>query len=87
MYEEKNPIIFSIGPFNGLFPFASKTAVILQNEGNIEDVYLGGSLSSRIKFFGVDAILIYGKSQEKIILDIKDDIVAFKSGKIIMMFI
>ena len=61
MYEEKNPVIFSIGPLNGLFPFASKTAVIIQNEGNLEDLYLGGSLSSRIKFFGIDAIIIYGK--------------------------
>jgi len=82
MYEDKNPIIFSIGPFNGLFPFASKTAVILQNEGNVEDIYLGGSLSSRIKFFGVDAILIYGKSEEKIQLDIKDDHVIFKSSDV-----
>lgn len=80
MYEDKNPVIFSIGPLNGLFPFVSKTSIILQNEGNIEDIYLGGSLSSRIKFFGVDAILIYGKSKEKVILDIKDDHVGFKSS-------
>lgn len=79
MYEDKNPVILSIGPLNGLFPFVSKTAVIFQNEGNVEDIYLGGSLSSRIKFFGVDAILIYGKSSEKILLDIKDDHVIFKS--------
>jgi len=79
MYEDKNPIIFAIGPLNGLFPYASKTAVILQNEGNMEDLYLGGSLSTRIKFFGVDAILLYGKSEQKIQLDMKDDHVAFRS--------
>jgi len=78
MYEEKNPVIFAVGPLNGLFPYASKTAVILQNEGNVEDIYLGGSLSMRIKFLEVDAILIFGQSEERVNLDIHDERVLFK---------
>lgn len=78
MYEEKDPIIFSVGPFNGLFPFASKTAIVTQNEGNIEDIYLGGTLSTRIRFSGIDAIVIYGKCEETINLDIREQKVLFK---------
>jgi len=48
MYYDKNPLIFAVGPLNGLFPFASKTAVVINNDGVIEDVYLGGSISLRI---------------------------------------
>ena len=78
MYEEKNPVVFAIGPLNGLFPYASKTAIILQNEGNVEDIYLGGSLSTRIKFLGVDAIIIFGESEEKTQLDIREGHVGFR---------
>src|SRR3989344_1426141 len=33
MYYDKNPLIFAVGPLNGLFPFASKTAVVINNDG------------------------------------------------------
>jgi len=78
MYEDKDPVIFSIGPLNGLFPYASKTAVITQNEGNLEDSYLGGTLASRMRFSGLDAIIICGKSDEKVQLDIKENSAFFK---------
>ena len=76
--KDSDPVIFSIGPLNGLFPFASKTSIVYLNEGNLEDVYLGGSLSNRIKFLGVDAIVIFGKSAEPVQLDIQEDKVIFK---------
>ena len=49
MYYDKNPLIFAVGPLNGLFPFASKTALVINNDGVIEDIYLGGNLSLRIR--------------------------------------
>lgn len=78
MFADKNPVILSVGPLNGFFPFASKTSVVLSNEGAIEDIYLGGSLSTRIRFAGIDSIVIYGTSNEEIILDIQDSSVTFK---------
>jgi hypothetical protein len=78
MYEDKDPVIFAIGPLNGMFPYASKTAVITQNDGNLEDSYLGGTLSSRMRFSGIDAIMLYGKSEEKVQLDIREHAVFFK---------
>jgi aldehyde:ferredoxin oxidoreductase len=49
MYKDHNPVIFSIGPLNGFFPFASKTALILNDKGAFEDLYIGGNLSLRIR--------------------------------------
>lgn len=72
-----NPIIFSVGPLNGFFPFASKTSVVFNSLDGIEDVYIGGSLGSRIRFCGLDSILIYGKSPNQVTLDIKNDSVNF----------
>ncbi len=76
-YIEKDPIIFSIGPLNGFFPFASKTSVILNDDGVIEDVYIGGSLSVRMRFAGIDSLIIYGRSKEKVVIEIQNTKVSF----------
>jgi len=68
--KDKNPIIIAVGPLNGFFPYASKTAIVLNNDGVVEDIYIGGNLSLRIRFSGLDAIAIYGKSEEETVLEI-----------------
>ena len=80
LYSESDPLIFSVGPLNGYFPFISKTSVVLNKDGLIEDIYLGGSLSFRIKFSGLDAILISGVSKEPVYLDLSDEEVRFVSS-------
>jgi hypothetical protein len=79
-YKHTDPIVFSIGPLNGFFPFASKTSVIVSDNGVIEDLYVGGNLSLRIKFSGVDSIVVCNKSVENIILDITNTAISFKQG-------
>lgn len=69
-YADKKPVVFAIGPLNGFFPFASKTAVVLDDEGAIEDLYIGGSLSLRMRFAGIDAIVICGKAEDKTVVEI-----------------
>ncbi len=76
---EKDPVIFSTGPLNGFFPFASKTSIVFHKDGVVEDIYLGGTLSTRIRFSGLDSILIHGKAQEPVIIDVQDEEVTFKS--------
>ena len=78
IYTDKNPLVISIGPLNGFFPFASKTSVIISDDGVIEDLYVGGNLSLRIKFSGVDSIVLCNKSAENVILDITNTSVSFK---------
>ncbi|OGC47897.1 hypothetical protein A2886_01405 [candidate division WWE3 bacterium RIFCSPHIGHO2_01_FULL_42_13] len=71
-------LIFSTGPLNGFFPFASKTSVLFRDGGKIQDTYLGGSLSTRLRFTGLDAIFIHGVAKEPMVLDIVDEKVSFK---------
>jgi len=72
MYSDKNPIIISVGPLNGFFPFTSKASIVLIDEGAVEDIYLGGSLSTRIKFAGLDSIVIHGVAKEKTVIEIQN---------------
>lgn len=76
-YKKDSPIILSVGPLSGFFPYASKTAVVLNNDDVIEDLYIGGGLSLRIRFCGLDAIVIYGKSKNGVVLEIKNTHVDF----------
>lgn len=79
-HDKSDPIIFSIGPLTGFFPFASKTSVVLRQDGVIEDLYMGGTLSARLKFTGLDSIVIFGASKEPVFLEITDDNVIFHSS-------
>jgi hypothetical protein len=81
-YKDTDPVVFSVGPLNGFFPFASKTSVIVSDNGVIEDLYVGGNLSLRIKFSGIDSIVVCNKSAENIILDITNTTVSFKQPSV-----
>lgn len=80
MYKGLDPIVIAIGPLNGYFPFASKTCFITENDGVIEDLYIGGSLSFRIRYAGLDAIVVTGAGSDGTLLDITDGLVTFVSG-------
>ena len=77
IYADREPLIFAIGPLNGFFPFVSKTAVVLNDEGSIEDLYVGGSLSLRMRFAGIDALVICGKAESKTVVEILNTQVTF----------
>lgn len=76
-YYDNDPLIFSVGPLNGFFPYASKTAVVVNDGGVIEDLYFGGTLSTRLKFTGLDAIVLENKSNDWVILEINNTEVNF----------
>lgn len=79
IYKDSKPIIFSVGPLNGFFPFVSKTSVIVSDDGVIEDLYVGGNLSLRIKCAGIDSIVLCNESDKEVVLDITNTNVSFKS--------
>jgi aldehyde:ferredoxin oxidoreductase len=80
LYKDLDPVVACIGPLNGFFPFASKTCFVVQNDGVMEDMYIGGGLSFRLKFSGLDALVLAGTSSENVILDITNDEVKFLDG-------
>jgi len=78
-FEGEAPLVISIGPLNGFFPFVSKTAVLFKDGKELVDVYLGGSLSSRLRYTGLDAIVLHGRSKEPAVVDVMDEKVTFRS--------
>jgi len=77
LYKDFDPVVACVGPLNGFFPFASKTCFVVQNDGIMEDLYVGGGLSFRLKFSGFEALVLAGSSNENVILDITNDEVKF----------
>lgn len=80
LYQNFDPVIVSVGPLNGYFPFASKTSFVLENDGMIEDLYIGGSLSFRLAFSGFDGLVLGGACDAETVLDIADEDVKFLDG-------
>jgi len=78
LYQNEDPLIFSIGPLNGFFPFISKTSVVFETDGLIEDVYFGGYLSSRLRFSDLDSLIIFGRASQPVILDLQNESVSFR---------
>lgn len=73
---EADPLIFSIGPLTAAFPYASKTCVAAAQE-QIQSSYVGGGLGAALKFAGLDALVIKGKSLAPLYILIKDQEVSF----------
>lgn len=80
--ENKSAVVFSVGPLNGFFPFASKTSVLFRSSGELHDTYLGGSLSWRLRFTGLDSVVLSGKSENPVVIDLVDEAVNFKSSDV-----
>ena len=76
-FHDKDPLIFAIGPFNGYFPYASKTAFVINETGVVEDLYIGGTLSLRMRFAGLDAIIFLGTLSEPSVIEIINSEVTF----------
>lgn len=81
LFKNMDPLVICVGPLNGYFPFVSKTCFVVQSEGVIEDMYLGGSLSFRIAYSGVDAIVLANMCDSPTFLDIVDEEVRFFYAK------
>lgn len=54
---------------------------MVSDDGVIEDLYIGGNLSTRIKFTGLGSIVICGKSDTETIIDINNTEVSFKPAE------
>lgn len=80
LYDQ--PLVISVGPLNSYFPYASKACILYTGiDGELKDQYVGGSLASRIKFTGIDAIVFTGRAKEPLIIDIVDEKVVFRDLK------
>ncbi|HOU70203.1 MAG TPA: aldehyde ferredoxin oxidoreductase family protein [Methanothrix sp.] len=76
------PIILSIGPLNGVFPVATKTAATFKSPltGNLGESYAGGRLSLALRFAGHEALVIRGRAERPSYISINDQEVRIKDA-------
>ena len=76
------PIILSIGPLNGVFPVATKTAATFKSPltGNLGESYAGGRLSLALRFAGHEAVVIKGRAERPSYISINDQEVRTKDA-------
>jgi aldehyde:ferredoxin oxidoreductase len=76
------PIILSIGPFNGVYPVATKTVATFKSPLTAElgESYAGGRLSLAMRFAGHEAIVIRGQAERPCYLSINDSRVDIKDA-------
>ncbi|VVB65227.1 Tungsten-containing aldehyde ferredoxin oxidoreductase [uncultured archaeon] len=78
----KAPIIFSIGPLNGMFPVATKMVATFKSPltGELGESYAGGRLPLAARFAGHEAIVIRGAAQRPSYISINDADVKIKDA-------
>ncbi len=77
-----NPIIFAVGPLNGVFPIASKTVAMFKSPhtGNLGESHAGGRSAIALRMAGYGAIVIKGKSLKPLYISIHGDKVYFRDA-------
>ncbi len=77
-----NPIIFAVGPLNGVFPIASKTVAMFKSPhtGNLGESHAGGRSAIALRMAGYGAIVIKGKSLKPLYISIHGDNVYFRDA-------
>jgi len=80
--SSENPIIFAVGPLNGLFPLASKTVACFKSPltKNYGESHAGGRSSIAIRLAGYGAIVIKGGSSYPVYLSIHGSNVQFRDA-------
>ncbi|HPH95179.1 MAG TPA: aldehyde ferredoxin oxidoreductase family protein [Anaerolineaceae bacterium] len=78
----ENPIIFAIGPLVGYYPLASKTVAMFKSPhtGNLGESHAGGRSAVAIRMAGYGAIVIRGRSEHPIFIEVDGDRVHFRDA-------
>ena len=82
-YVPAAPIIFSIGPFNSLFPVATKTVALFKSpqSGEMGESHAGGRFSMSLRDASIDAMVITGRAEQPTYIVIDNHNVTFKSAR------
>lgn len=64
-FHPDQPLIFAIGPLNGLFPLMSKVVLGFKSpyNGYYAETHAGGRMGTIMRFADIDALVIRGKAQ------------------------
>jgi len=77
-----NPVIFAVGPLNGMFPLASKTVACFKSPltNNYGESHAGGRSSIAIRLAGYGAVVLKGESSIPVYLSIQGPRVQFRDA-------
>lgn len=81
-FEEKDPIVFAIGPLSAVFPGASKTVAVFRSPqtGGLATSFAGGNLARFLRFAGYQGIVIYGKAPHSTLVEVDEDKITFSDA-------
>ncbi len=81
----ENVIIFAVGPFNAVYPTASKTVAMFKSPhtGNLGESHAGGRSAIAIRLAGYGAIVIKGASEQPVWVAIHGKRVFFRDARAI----
>lgn len=82
-YHPDQPIVLSNGTLCTIFPVVTKVVSMFKSPltGELGESYAGGRLGFAMRFGGIDAIVIKGRSEDPIYLAISDYKVSFKGAE------
>lgn len=84
-FSEESKIVYAVGPLTASgVPLAGRTTIsflsTFTTDNLVVDAHTGGMLGARIKQAGYDAIVVEGKAEEPVYLNIKDSDVEIKKA-------
>lgn len=81
----ENVIVFAVGPFNAVYPTASKTVAMFKSPhtGNLGESHAGGRSAIAIRLAGFGAIVIKGASEQPVWVAIHGKRVFFRDARAI----
>lgn len=82
-FAEEDPIVFSTGPLNAIFPGVSKTVCVFKSPqtGGLAVSLGGGALARFLRFAGYQGLIILGKAPAPTLISADDKDVDFKSAQ------
>ena len=81
-YAPEAPMIFAVGPFNSLYPVATKTVAVFKSplSGELGESHAGGRLSMALRAANIDALVVTGQALNPTYLVIENHKVTFQSA-------
>lgn len=79
----ENVVVFAVGPFNALYPTASKSVAVFKSPhtGNLGESHAGGRSAVAIRLAGYGAIVIKGASDIPVWVSVQGDKVFFRDAR------
>jgi len=75
--DPSQPLVFAVGPLTGFFPLMSKTVCAFTSplHGQYAESHAGGRSALALRFAGLDALVITGRSERPVVLHLGTNVI------------